>query len=123
MEKHNSGGAAVSLLAGDDDPLVTAAERVPLAWPRTGRPVDSRQSAASGARPFGLRFAVGVPVGAPLPPWRYCPDRQIAVGADGEPWYRTLADGTMKSTGPSTDGGPSTGGEEWTPDFMSDETG
>jgi putative ATP-grasp target RiPP len=106
----------------DDDPLVTATERIPLAWPRTGDPVGPEHS-SEPVRPFGLRFAVGVPAGEPLPPWRYCPDRQIALSADGEPWYRTLADGTMKSTGPSTDGGPSTGGEEWTPDFMSDETG
>lgn len=121
MGKTNNDGA-VSLLAGDD-PLVTAAERVPLAWPRNARRAESGHGSESGVRPFGLRFAIAVPVGDPLPPWRYCPDRQITIGADGQPWHRTLAGGTMKSTGPSTDGGPSTGGEEWTPDFLSDETG
>lgn len=104
--------SAESLPTRDDDPLVTAAERVPLAWPRTGQPGSVENASESSVRPFGLRFAVGVPAGVPLPPWQYCPDRQIAVGDDGKPWYRSLVDGTVRTTGPSTDGGPSTGGEE-----------
>jgi putative ATP-grasp target RiPP len=107
-----------------DDPLVTAAERIPQAWPRFGQEVCMRAPSAVGVRPLGLRFAVEVPRGSvSLPPWRYCPDRQMAVGADGEPWFRSLVDATKGTTGPSPDGGPSTGNEEWTPDFMSDETG
>jgi putative ATP-grasp target RiPP len=117
-----------SLRILDNDPLVTAAERVPLAWPRTGRAADAVTGAETGPRsatlPFGLRFAVEVAATAEaLPPWRWCPGRQIAVGEEGQPWHRTLVDATMATTGPSPDGGGSTGGEEWTPDFMSDETG
>lgn len=104
------------------DPLATAAERFPLAWPRSGRPASAAAASPTGVRPFGLRFAVE-PSGqtAPLPPRWYCPDRQIALGMDGKPWHRLLVDMTMKTTGPSPDGGGSTGGEEWSPDFMSDE--
>jgi len=111
-----------------DDPLVTAAERIPLAWPRSGRPTASESAPSpAGVRPFGLRFAVEVPaktvsVPGSMPAWRYCPDRQIAVGDNGQPW-RSLVDMTMSSTGPSPDGSGNTGNEEWTPDFMSDETG
>jgi putative ATP-grasp target RiPP len=110
-----------------DDPLATAAERVPLAWPRFDQPISTETPSQLGVRPFGLRYAVDTPAGgAPLPPWTYCPDRQIAVGQDGKPWLRSADEDegpSMKTTGPSPDGGPSTGGEEWTPDFMSDEVG
>jgi putative ATP-grasp target RiPP len=107
-----------------EDPLSTAAERLPLAWPRSGQPTSGEIASPKGVRPFGLRFAVR-PSGAAvqLPPWRYCPDRQIAVTADGQPWRRTLVDMTMNTTGPSPDGTGNTGNEEWSPDFMSDEPG
>lgn len=109
-----------SLHERDEDPFGTAAERIPLARPRVGHEGATEATPESSVRPFGLRFAVGVPaVGAPLPPWRYCLDRQIAVGEDGEPW-RLVAGATMATTGPSSDGGPSTGGEEWTPDQEDD---
>lgn len=46
MGKTNNDGA-VSLLARDD-PLVTAAERVPLAWPRNARRAESGHGHATG---------------------------------------------------------------------------
>lgn len=69
-------------------------------------------------RPFGLRFARVLPAPAePVPPSRFCPDRQIAVTIDGtdSPWYKVVGT-SMSTTGQSTDGTGSTGGEEWTPD-------
>lgn len=112
-----------SIRVHDDDPLATAAERIPLGWSRFGKQTITEGPSPVSVRPLGLRFAVA-PAGATadLPPWHYCPDRQIALGEDGEPWYRSLTDGTMGTTGQSSDGGPSTGGEEWTPDYLSDET-
>jgi putative ATP-grasp target RiPP len=50
--------------------------------------------------------------------WRLCPDRQIAVTPNGSP---EIMDMTMKTTGPSPDGGGSTGGEEWGPDHHHDD--
>ncbi len=112
----------LSPAATQEDPLATAAERFPLAWPRSGLPARAAAASPTGVRPFGLRLAVE-PSGqtVPLPRWRYCPESQIALGVDGKPWHRQLVDMTMKTTGPSPDGGGSTGGEEWSPDFMSDE--
>lgn len=104
------------------DPLATAADRLPMAWPRSAQ-FPGAQSCPSSVdiRPFGLRFVVAIPQRTvPLPQWHYCPERQIAVGVDGRPW-RELVDMTMDTTGPSPDGGGSTGNEEWKPDFMSDE--
>lgn len=106
-----------------EDPLAAVGERFPLAWPRFGQLESAAEAASSaGVRPFGLRFAVEPSAPAALlPPWRYDVDRQIAVDTDGQPWYRQLVDMTMGSTGPSPDGTGNTGGEEWTPDYMSDE--
>lgn len=73
---------------------------------------------AAPARPFGLRFARTLPgAEVAVPPSRFCPDRQIAMTVDGSdsPWYRVVST-SMTTTGQSTDGGGSTGGEEWTPD-------
>lgn len=91
---------------------------------RFGEPVSDEAASEVGARPFGLRFAVR-PAGKAeaLPPWRYCPEQQIAVTDDGQPWHQQLVDMTMKTTGPSPEGIGNTGNEEWAPDFMSDEPG
>jgi len=104
------------------DPLSTGVERLPLACPRFGEANYCEPASTEGLRPFGLRFAVP-PTGRVegLPPWRYCPERQIALTPDGQQWHRSLADMTMRTTGPSPDGGGSTGNEEWTPDFAPDE--
>lgn len=104
------------------DPLMTAADRFPQARSRFSPPEPDPHDrpSAPGVRPFGLRFAVRMPGKAlPVPPWRYCPDRQIAVTEDGRPW-RELVDMTMDTTGYSTDGTGSTGGEEYTPDYTAD---
>ncbi|MGH3625382.1 MAG: putative ATP-grasp-modified RiPP [Sciscionella sp.] len=105
-----------------DDPLATSVERFPLARPRFGQPVSLEPASPAGVRPFVLRFAVEpASPAAPLPPWRYDSDRQIAVGSDGRPWHQQLVDMSMKTTGPSPDGSGNTGNEEWSPDFMSDD--
>lgn len=108
-----------------DDPLTAVGDRLPLAWPRWERPASDQAASPLGERPFGLRFAVE-PSAPPAPTpfvrlWRYDVDRQIAVGVDGQPWYRQLVDMTMETTGPSPDGTGSTGNEEWTPDYASDD--
>ncbi|MDM4718438.1 putative ATP-grasp-modified RiPP [Micromonospora sp. WMMA1363] len=103
-------------------PLVSESERFATGQPPGQTPSDSVPS-AQGIRPFGLRFATPLDSASPaLPEWRWCPERQIGVTPDGEPWHRTIAAGTKATTGQSTDGGPSTGGEEWTPDFMPDQS-
>lgn len=38
----------------DEDPLSTAAERLPLAWPRCGQPTSVEVASPEGVRPFGL---------------------------------------------------------------------
>lgn len=86
--------------------------RVPLGG---GSP---HRSDLAAVRPFGLRFARPLP--APVEPVaasRLCPVRQIAVTVDGSdsPWYQVVST-SMTTTGESTDGTGSTGGEEWTPD-------
>lgn len=106
-----------------EDPLVAVGERFPLGWPRCGQPPSAAEAASPvGVRPFGLRFAVepSAPV-VSVPPWRYDVDRQIAVDTLGQPWYRQLVDMTMATNCPSPDGTGSTGNEEWTPDYTSDE--
>lgn len=73
---------------------------------------------AAVAKPYGLRFARELAgPGYPVPLSRFCHDRQIAVTVDGTdaPWYRVVS-ASMTTTGESTDGTGSTGGEEWTPD-------
>lgn len=110
-----------------DVPVSPVSSRFPLGLPIFGAPISEQGPSPVGVRPFGLRFATTVSDRS-LPttlPWRLCPERQIAVVDDGssEPWYRRLqakGTGSMKSTGPSPDGGGSTGGEEWTPDYMGD---
>lgn len=78
---------------------------------------------SGGVRPFALRVA-----GSPIPALgtqesadgegpRYCPRRQISIDAAGRAW---MGKGEMTTTGQSTDGTGSTGGEEWTPDFAGD---
>lgn len=105
-----------------DDPLTTASERFALGRPRFDPVASNEPASPVDVRPFGLRFAaVPQPSAGPMPPWRYCPERQLAVTPEGAPWYRDIVDMTMKTSGASPDGGGSTGGEEFTPDFLSDE--
>lgn len=106
-----------------DDTLVTSAERLPQATPRFAQAANDGPASPAGTRPFGLRFAVepGNPP-APVPEWRYCPEQQIALTPGGEPWHRTLTDMTMNTSGPSKDGTGNTGGEEWTPDYLSEDS-
>lgn len=91
------------------------ADRFPLTTPAFTPPPPG--GARSTCRPFGLRFAPPPAGGTePVPGWVLCPVRQIAITADGTPAHRTVIAMTMKTTGPSSDGGPSTGGEEYRPD-------
>ncbi len=106
-----------------EDPLVGVSARFSLGRARFDVPVSIEAPSELGVRPYGLRFAVDVARSrVALGPWRFCHERQIAVTDDDHavPWYRTLVDVTMPTTGESTDGGPSTGGEEWSPDKSMD---
>ncbi|MQA24742.1 MAG: putative ATP-grasp-modified RiPP [Micromonosporaceae bacterium] len=105
-------------------PIVDTADRFALARPHTSHTGSDEEPSPPGVRPFGLRFAADPLTGdAPLPSWRYDPERQLAVDpGNGAPWYRSLVDMTMKTTGYSTDGGSSTGNEEYRPDYLSEES-
>lgn len=109
-----------------DIPLSTVSGRFPLGLGTFAAPISDEPVSRSGVRPFGLRFATLTGRMMPsMPPWRLCPDRQIAVVDDrrAEPYYWRLnagGKGTMPTTGPSPDGGGSTGNEEWRPDYMGD---
>jgi putative ATP-grasp target RiPP len=101
-------------------PLMPVSARVPTGLNRNTSPATSRV----GARPFGLRF-VKAPartvIGPQTPAWHLDPAAQVAVAnADGSPLHRIPNTGTMRTTGPSPDGGPNTGGEEWSMDFLGD---
>jgi putative ATP-grasp target RiPP len=105
-----------------DDPLAGPSERFALGRPRSEPVVSDELPSPVGVRPFGLLFAAPAQqAGTPVPPWRFCPRRQVALTPDGAPWYRDIVDMTMRTTGASPDGGGSTGGEEYTPDFLADE--
>lgn len=97
--------------------LVADGERFALDIPRLASP---EASTPGGARPFGLRFALPAPADDRLPEWWLCPRTQIALTPDGVPWYRTVKNMEMSTSGPSGDGTGSTGGEEWRPDYQVD---
>jgi putative ATP-grasp target RiPP len=105
--------------------MVPVSARFPLGRPRFDTAACDEAPSAPTMRPFGLRFASEAPQESesPLPSWRFCPVRQIAVTDDGADtaWHTLLDDGSMKTTGPSPDGTGNTGNEEWTPDFCPDE--
>lgn len=101
--------------------LVSESER--FATGRAVAPMSDSALSERGVRPFGLSFArpLDRTDRVALPEWRWSDDRQIGVTPNGESWHQTVQAGIMKTTGPSPDGGPNTGGEEWTPDFMPDQ--
>lgn len=109
-----------------DVPLSPVSGRFPLGLGTFAAPASDEPVSSVGVRPFGLRFVTMAGRTMPsMPPWRLCPERQIAVVDDltAEPYYRCLnagGKGTMPTTGPSPDGGGSTGNEEWRPDYMGD---
>lgn len=75
------------------------------------QPQDEPTETALATRPFGLRWLHDVPA-RPVPQYRYCPDRQIAVGKDGHPLVPQLK--KEWTTSPySTDGEDPPAGEEW----------
>lgn len=103
-------------------PLVSESERFATGRAQTAPASASSVPSAPGIRPFGLQFATPLDSStSELPKWSWCDKHQIGITPDGAPWHRSIAAGTKKTTGQSTDGGPSTGGEEWTPDFMPDQ--
>ncbi len=128
MEDPMSESGAVTQWQGGlvDVPLSPVSARFPLGLGTFAAPISNEPVSRRGVRPFGLRFATVAGRTPPsIPPWRLCPDRQIAVVDDrtAEPYYRRLnagGKGTKPTTGPSPDGGGSTGNEEWRPDYMGD---
>lgn len=97
-------------------PIISDMERFAL-----DRPLQPATDHRPIEVPFGARFATdAAPAGAGQVQARLCPVRQIATTGDGQPWYRTLTGMVMSTTGPSSDGGPGTGGEEWSPDYQHD---
>lgn len=125
-------GASRPIMGGEsvlDRPLSPVSARFPLGLGTNAAPASAEPPSATGARPLSLRFvqsrvATAAP-GAGLPPWRFCPDLQIALVDDdsGEAWFHRLeaaGTGSKATTGPSPDGGAGTGNEEWTPDYMGD---
>lgn len=109
-----------------DAPLSPVGSRFPLGLGTHAAPVSPEPPSRSSVRPFGMRFTTTVDrTPRAVPPWYFCPDRQIAVVDDGsgDAWYRRLeaaGTGSKDTTGPSPDGQGSTGNEEWTPDFLGD---
>ncbi len=64
------------------DPLATASEHFPLAWPGLAEPGAAEKPSAPDVRPFGLRVLRSM--GSPrLHAYRYCHERQLTVGDDG----------------------------------------
>jgi putative ATP-grasp target RiPP len=113
--------SAVRAERGQAAGLVPVGARFALAAPHPGRAGDPpEEPAESPARPFGLRLFK--PAGnlreVTLPPYRYCPVRQMAVTTDdpSEPLIRRLADWDRTTTG-QTDG-KDRPQEEWTMDYL-----
>jgi putative ATP-grasp target RiPP len=113
--------SAVRPADGESVGLAPAGSRFALAGPhpaRAGNP--PRQPAGGPVRPFGLRLFT--PAGnlreVTLPPYRYCPVRQIAVTTDdpAEPLIHRLTDWDRTTTG-QTDG-KDRPQEEWTMDYL-----
>lgn len=119
----------MSRVSEPDTPLSPVSARFPLGLGTHTAPASAEPPSKTGARPLSLRFVQPRPA-APaldtdLPPWRFCPDLQIALVDDdsGEAWFRRLeaaGTGSKATTGPSPDGGAGAGNEEWTPDYMGD---
>lgn len=115
-------GDGMTGLRVSHQPLVSESERFATGRAQTDLASPDSVPSAPGVRPFGLQFATPLD-GAirELPTWGWCDKHQIGVTPDGRPWHRTIAAGTKNTTGETPDGGPSTGGEEWSPDFMPDQ--
>lgn len=109
-----------STITPSEEQYAAASARFPQSAGNVAVYSSTELPSTHGARPFALRFgqpriaAAGV---AEHPRWHYCQERQIAVDAAGQP---LMGKGEMTTTGESTDGTGSTGGEEWTPDFAGD---
>ncbi len=65
-----------------DDPLASGSERFPLAFPGLATLGEGGQPSGSNTRPYGLRVLRVMGSGR-VRPWRYCPERQLTVCADG----------------------------------------
>lgn len=97
--------------------LAAPAERLPQTAPTTGH--DDHDHPAT-PRPYLLRFAAAATPPATPPPVTVCPHSQTALLPDGTPWHRHPTAMEMSTTGASSDGTGSTGGEEWKPDYQQD---
>ncbi|MFC4336052.1 hypothetical protein [Salininema proteolyticum] len=94
--------------------LATESERFSTAAP------DEMPAPAIGEGdwlPFSLEFATRIETEARDVPWQFDVDQQVNVDTDGVPVFTVPSAMTYNTTGPSPDGGPNTGGEEYNPDF------
>lgn len=89
---------------GLDDPLSSSSLRYLVR-----QPVIADQPGPAKARPFALRFAqtVATPV---TRRFRYCPDQQVAVDADGRPLIETMGKEWESKSSTDGDEGPE---ENW----------
>lgn len=101
----------------EEDPLAPAGARFALSVKSAELPFSDEPPSDPSTRPFVLRVAAAPAPRRPnpLPPSRYCPDRQIAVTADAPavPLYRL---GYEVTTIASKDGS-SDPMEDWKPDL------
>lgn len=90
-----------------DDPLASGSERFPLAFPGLATPGEGGQPSGPDTRPYGLRVLRVMGPGR-VRPWRYCPERQLTIGADGSE-LPSIVDKLEWSTNSHNDGdeGPS----------------
>ena len=90
-----------SVAFAHDDPLVPISARFSLS--RAGLPVSDEPQSGPTNRPFALRFVreLSRAVSPPLPPHRYCPQRQILITDDAA--ARPVYGATMTTIG-SKDG-------------------
>lgn len=95
------------------DPLMSISARFSLS--RAELPVSDEPPSGPTTRPFALRFVrePGSVVSPPLPPYRYCPQRQILITDDSD--ARPIYGVTMTTIG--TKDGKGSPQEDWKPDL------
>lgn len=103
------------------DPISDVQSRFALDAPHGLLAPSDDEPSGPNLRPYGLRFARAFGSGstvARVPAYRYCPERQIAVVADGRglPAFRHTNPKTVETTGTPDGGRP--GGEQSRTDWQ-----